>query len=199
MLPPEEMVELVRKVCPDILAEPSEEPSSLLLPELNLQVLQAERGKGLVAVMQTRVLDDPSVDQGDLALMQKLDQEGKMPIFSGAEVNGKDGDAFAGTLAFVHEGRIIQVGQDKPEEQKAESRRMIAEGVVVDANQYISKNVRQTLLLQFCCGIADQYVASPKVDNRAEDLQKALAANKLSEETSKALVDEKPVILAPSD
>lgn len=96
-----------------------------------------------------------------------------MPIFSGMEVANKEGDAFQvqqccaycvhvhiccetchagmmqGVLAFVlDDGRVVVCGNDKSEEERAKSRRMIAEGKVLDANQFITKNVRRTVLLQ---------------------------------------------------
>jgi len=138
-------------------AESSEsDPSDLLLPELNLSVLQAQNGRGLVAVMQTRASLEESVDQADMAHCQKLDKAGQMPIFSGMEVAGKDGDAFAGKLAFVLDnGRVVVCDTEEEENQ---NKRLVAEGKVVDANQFITKNVRRTVLLQFCCSLADKFL-----------------------------------------
>merc|ERR1711998_101927 len=105
---------------------------------------------------------------------------GQMPIFSGMEVAGTDGDAFKGVLAFVlDDQRIVVCGNDKSEEEKANSRRMIADGKVTDANQFITKNVRRTILLQFCCGLADKYLEAKGLqkegaDDRAEALGKAI-------------------------
>ena len=57
--------------------------------------------------------------------------------------------------------------RDSTEEEKAESRRMIADGKVTDANQFITKNVRRTLLLQFCCGLADRYLEDKQLQESA--------------------------------
>ena len=71
------------------------------------------------------------MEQADLAHVQKLDKAQKMPFFSGMEVAGTEGDAFQGVLAFVlDDGRVVVCGDDKSEEEKASSRRMIAEGAL---------------------------------------------------------------------
>jgi len=160
MMPGDERLAFVQAVVPDIkTTSTSEDPTDLLFPELNMELLEAQMGKGMVAVMQTRASKEPTVEQADLAHCKKLDKAGKMPIFSGMEVAGREGDAFQGDLAFVlDDGRIVVCPTDKSEEEKAESRRMIAEGKVTDANQFITTNVRRTVLLQFCCGLADQYL-----------------------------------------
>merc|ERR1711918_270280 len=81
---------------------------------------------------------------------------------------GEDGDAFQGVLAFVlDDQRIVVCGNDKSEEEKANSRRMIADGKVTDANQFITKNVRRTVLLQFCCGLADRYLEQKQLMENA--------------------------------
>eukprot|EP00658_Telonema_sp_P-2_P064880 TRINITY_DN5425_c0_g1_i1.p1 TRINITY_DN5425_c0_g1~~TRINITY_DN5425_c0_g1_i1.p1 ORF type:complete len:260 (-),score=74.59 TRINITY_DN5425_c0_g1_i1:539-1318(-) len=168
----------VKAVVPDIKEAPGHEPSDLLLPELNMGLLQAHMGKGLVAVMQTRASMDPGVDAADLELCRKLDVQNQMPIFSGAEVAGGEGDAFRGDLAFVlDDQRIVVCNKDKSEEDKAESERLIATGKVTDANQFITKNVRRTVLLQFCCGIADKYLndKDPGADTRVEAVERVVS------------------------
>ena len=70
----------MQRVVPDIKSEPGNEPTDLRLPEMNMGVLQAQMGKGLVAVMQTRASLDDSVEQADLAHCQKLDKAGQVKI-----------------------------------------------------------------------------------------------------------------------
>ncbi|KAK3277190.1 hypothetical protein CYMTET_14790 [Cymbomonas tetramitiformis] len=160
MLPPEKMKALLHELCPDIRDQPVQpgeaiKPTDDLIPEINTSLLMAQQGRALVAVCQTRALED--VDEADLALVRKLDEAGRMPIFSGMEVHGTQGDAFEGKLAFVvPDGRIVSCRAHSAEAE--ENKRLCATGVVIDANQYITKNVRQTLLLQFICGIADYYL-----------------------------------------
>ena len=164
----EERADFVRSAVPDIKNEASEsDPSDLLLPELNLSVLQAQQGRGLVALMQTRASLEESIEKADLAHCQKLDKAGQMPIFSGMEVAGKEGDAFAGKLAFVlDDGRVVVCDT---EEQEKQNGRLVAEGKVLDANQFITKNVRRTVLLQFCCGLADKFLEEKAVRDAVGD------------------------------
>ena len=89
-------------------------------------------------------------------------------------------DAFTGALAFVHNGKIVVCGVEKngDDGKKLEvTRRLVASGKVqnkrarsppndtdptsqvMDANQWITRNVRQTILLSFCCALGDMYLA----------------------------------------
>lgn len=198
MMSPEDREAFVKSVVPDIKMEQStEDPTDLLLPELNMGVLQAQMGRGLVAVMQTRASLEGSVEVADLNHCKKLDQAGQMPIFSGMEVSGTEGDAFEGVLAFVlDDGRVVVCDNDRSAEEKAKSRRMIADGSVKDANQFITTNVRRTALLQFCCGIADKYLEKKgiKPGEKVDKKESIDALGKVIENVSKLQVEEKTVV-----
>lgn len=168
MKPPEEQTAFLKRACPDMLKRPKQpgeqcKPTDLLLPELCTEMLLAQHGRTLVALCQTRALED--VSDADLKLVARLDTQGVMPIFSGVEVNGDASageDAFAGALAFVHNGKIVVCGVEKngDDGKKLEvTRRLVASGKVMDANQWITRNVRQTILLSFCCALGDMYLA----------------------------------------
>ena len=126
---PEEREEFVRAAVPDIKEGPGEEPTDLLLPEMNMAVLLAEHGRGLIAVMQTRASMEDSVEKADLAHVRKLDAAGQMPIFSGMEVAGKEGDAFEGQLAFVlDDGRVVvcETEQEKETNRRCQPHRSVS-------------------------------------------------------------------------
>jgi len=198
MMSPEDREAFVKSVVPDIKMEQStDDPTDLLLPELNMGVLQAQMGRGLVAVMQTRASMEGSVEEADLNHCKKLDQAGHMPIFSGMETSGTEGDAFEGVLAFVlDDGRVVVCDNDRSAEEKAKSRRMIAEGEVRDANQFITTNVRRTALLQFCCGIADKYfeLKGIKPGEKVDKKESIDGLGKVIENVSKLQVQEKTVV-----
>jgi hypothetical protein len=166
MKPADVQMQFLKQASPDLPENPIAsgvqcKPTDLLVPEMCASVLMASQGRALIAVCQTRAMED--TDAADLELLRKLDEKKQMPIFSGIEVNGdlsKGFDAFASRLAFVHNGKIVTCDASSEEASKVETtKRIIASGKVLDANQWITRNVRQTILLTFCCGLADAYLA----------------------------------------
>jgi hypothetical protein len=165
MKPVDMQVQFLKQASPDLPEKPAApgaqcKATDLLVPEMCASVLMASQGRALVAVCQTRALEN--TDTADIELLRKLDAKKQMPIFSGIETGdlSQGFDAFASRLAFVHNGKIVTCDPSSEPAKKVEAtKRIIASGNVVDANQWITKNYRQTILLTFCCGLADIYLA----------------------------------------
>ncbi|TMW69506.1 hypothetical protein Poli38472_001662 [Pythium oligandrum] len=158
-LPYAGQVSLLRNACPDIAvefdaAERNPQASQLLTPELSLKALLEENGKVFLRLMNARARRAEDCTRHDLIYLSALRAEGKMPVFSG--------DTFKHvSLAFIDPADPEQNVQSLlPSASKAvleEKRALIAAGKLIEADVWLSLQMRQQVILTLLTNVAHTF------------------------------------------
>ncbi|CAK4872320.1 unnamed protein product [Aphanomyces euteiches] len=154
-LPYAGQLSMLRNASPDIpLAPPTEElkATDLLTPELTLSTLLADEGKPLVRLLCNRARFDCAAE--DLAYLKALRAKNRMPTFSGNTF-----DTVA--LAFIDpkdpeqqiQSLLPSVAPEILESYKAK----IQDNVLIEADVWLTLQMRQQMLLTFLANIAHTF------------------------------------------
>ncbi|KAF0696823.1 Aste57867_12485 [Aphanomyces stellatus] len=143
---------MIRNASPDIpLSPPLNEikATDLLAPELVISTLLAEEGKPLVRLLCNRARFDCAAE--DLAYLKALRAKNRMPTFS-----AKTFDTVA--LAFIDptdpEQQIQSLLPSVSPETLAATRAKIDQNVLIEADVWLTLQMRQQMLLTFLANVA---------------------------------------------
>ncbi|TYZ64564.1 hypothetical protein PybrP1_008631 [[Pythium] brassicae (nom. inval.)] len=158
-LPYAGQVALLRNACPDIPVQydlGAERPpaTQFLAPDVTLKALLEENGKVLLRMMNARASRADDCTRQDLVYLRALRAEGKMPTFSGETFRHV-------SLAFVDpqdpEQNVQSLLPSVSAELLAEKRALIAQGKLVEADVWLTLQMRQQVVYAMLTNVAHTF------------------------------------------
>uniref|UniRef100_A0AAV1SZ06 MYND-type domain-containing protein n=1 Tax=Peronospora matthiolae TaxID=2874970 RepID=A0AAV1SZ06_9STRA len=158
-LPSVGQVSLLRNASPDIpqsydLKETRPQATQLLTPELTLCALLEENGKALLRLMNARATKTDQCSRHDVLYLTSLRANGTMPTFSGDALKHV-------SLAFIDladpEHTVQSLMPSAPSEIVEEKRALIKQGKLMEADVWLTLQVRQQIILTLLTNVAHTF------------------------------------------
>ncbi len=133
------------------------QPSDYLLPELNLDDLLLDQGRGLIRLLYTRISKESETYQKDLVYLKCLKRKQLLPNFSGNAL------ALLNT-PFVDpqdpELNVQSISSDASDATKLSVEQQIESNQLVDANVWVNLTMRQNLFNNYFIHLIETFTSS---------------------------------------